>query len=104
MTRIRHQIPVPGPAGAAPLNDRIWCAWADCENPASGLFTSVECFAAPHLRNHSERPRRPECRECRRVAFCSVQCMEYYNHSHEPGRYGRLPAGVNRRWLLYVCA
>lgn len=95
--RVRHQIPVPG--DHAPGDDRIWCAWADCDNPASGLHTAVECFAAPHLRNHPEMPRHPECAECRRVAFCCTQHMSYYVRSHRPGQYGRLAAGVNGRYL-----
>lgn len=100
MPRVRHQIPVPGMDGAGRDFDRIQCAWSDCDNPASGLFTSVECFAAPGVRRHGELPRRPECSECRRVAFCSVQCASYYTRSHRPGLYGKLAAGVNPRFFL----
>ena len=95
--RIRHQIPVPELYGS-PADDRIWCAWADCDNPASSLHTQVECFASARLRSHSERPSRPECAECRRVAFCCAAHADYYEHSHEPGRYGRLSPGENRRF------
>lgn len=98
MTRVRKQIPVPGQYGTAD-NDRIWCAWAECENPASSLHTIVECFAAAGIRDHSELPRTPQCPECRRVAFCCTQHASYYVRSHRPGQYGHLPAGVNGRYL-----
>lgn len=100
MTRIRHQIPVPGMDGMGRDLDRIQCAWADCDNPASSLHTIVECFAAPGIRDHPELPRVPGCAECRRVAFCSVQCSAYYQRSHRPGLYGKLPPGVNPRIFL----
>jgi hypothetical protein len=98
MTRVRRQIPIPELYGDTD-NERIWCAWSDCDNPGSGLYTAVECFASSGLRNHSERPARPECSECRRVAFCSAQCMDYYGRSHRPGAFGKLSPGVNRRYL-----
>lgn len=96
--RVRKQIPVPELYGDAE-QERIWCAWSDCDNPASGLFTITECFAAAGVRSHPELPRRPECSECRRVAFCCTQHAAYYVRSHRPGLYGRLPAGVNGRYL-----
>lgn len=96
--RIRHQIPVPEMYGD-PDQERIWCAWADCENPASGLLTIVECFANPRISNHPELPRRPQCSECRRVGFCSAQHQDFYVRSHRPGQYGKLSAGVNGRYL-----
>jgi hypothetical protein len=99
VTRVRHQIPIPDGIYRGEADDRINCAWADCDNPASGLLTIVECFANPGIRNHAERPRVPECASCRRVAFCSAQCQDYYVHSHRPGRYGRLSPGVNRRYF-----
>jgi hypothetical protein len=80
--------------------DRIQCGWADCDNPGSGLHTIVECMAARGIRDHPELPRRPECAECRRVAFCSEQCASYYVRSHRPGLYGKLPPGVAPRWFL----
>jgi hypothetical protein len=98
--RVRQQIPIPDEIGRGdPNGDRIWCAWADCDNPASGLHTSVECFAAPGARSHPELPARPECPSCRRVAFCSAGHMDYYTRSHRPGAYGKLSPGVNRRYL-----
>ena len=96
--RVRKQIPVPEFYGD-PDAERIWCGWADCDNPGSGLVTIVECYAAPGVRNHPELPRRPECSECRRVAFCCAQHRDYYVRSHRPGQYGRLSAGVNARFL-----
>lgn len=100
MTRVRRQIPVPEMDGMGRDFDRIQCAWADCDNPASSLHAIVECFAARGLRDHPELPRVPQCSECRRVAFCSEQCEAYYKRSHRPGLYGKLPAGVNPRVFL----
>ena len=100
MPRVRHQIPVPGMDGAGRDFDRIQCAWSDCDNPASGLFTAVECFANPRVSGHGDRPSRPLCSECRRVGFCSQQCASYYTRSHRPGQYGKLAAGVNPRFFL----
>jgi hypothetical protein len=97
--RVRKQIPVPEMYGDRD-HERIWCAWADCDNPASSLHTIVECMAAPGRRDHPELPRQPRCSECRRIAFCSEQCSAYYQRSHRPGLYGRLPAGVNPRFFL----
>jgi hypothetical protein len=99
VTRVRHQIPIPGMDGTGRDTDRIQCAWADCDNPASGLHTIVECFAARGVRGHSELPRRPECPECRRVAFCCTQHASYYVRSHRPGQYGRLAPGTNPRYM-----
>jgi hypothetical protein len=100
MTRIRHQIPIPELDGTGRDTDRIQCGWYDCDNPASGLHTITECHANPGVRNHPELPARPQCAECRRVAFCSVQCGSYYVRSHRPGQFGKLPAGVNPRYFL----
>jgi hypothetical protein len=100
LTRVLKQIPVPEFDGWGRDIDRIQCAWSDCDNPASTLHTGVECFAAPGRRNHPELPARPECSECRRVGFCSAQCMDYYFRSHRPGQYGKLSAGVNPRYFL----
>lgn len=100
MTRVRRQIPVPE-ADGDPDNDRIWCNWADCDNPASSLFVLTECYAS--RRDHSQRPRRPLCPGCRRVAFCCAQHMDYYDHSHiqHDGRseWGMLSPGVGPRYL-----
>lgn len=95
---VRHQIPIPELYGDRD-NERIWCNWEQCENPASSLHTAVECFAARGIRDHSEFPRHPQCSECRRLAFCSARHMDFYLHSHVPGRYGKLSPGVNRRFL-----
>lgn len=98
MTRIRRQIPVPELYGDPEL-ERIWCHFGPCENPASSLHTTVVCYAAPHVRNHRELPRTPQCSECRRQAYCCVQHLEFDMRSHRPGQYGKLPAGVNSRYL-----
>lgn len=112
MTLVRSQIAVVDqertPGGD---NDKIWCHWADCDNPGSGLWYIVECSAAAGVRAgnvradgwwngpHGEFPDRRMCSQCRVLAFCSEQCRGYYSRSHLPGQYGRLPAGVNRRHL-----
>lgn len=111
--RIRHQIPVLDQArGLMPDNARIWCHWADCDNPASSLHKMVECSAAPGVRagnapppgwwngRHTELPDRPMCSECRIHTFCSEQCLAYQQRSHRPGQYGKLPPGVNPRIFL----
>ena len=98
MTRIRKQIPVPEAYGD-PDFERIWCHWADCENPASSLLTTVVCYAAPGMRDHPERPRRPECSQCRRQGYCSAQHLDMDMRSHRPGQYGKLSPGVNGRYL-----
>jgi hypothetical protein len=100
VTRVRRQIPVPGMDGTGRDTDRIQCAWADCDNPASSLHVAVECFQAAGPRDHPELPRIPQCSECRRLGFCSEQCKAYYLRSHRPGLYGKLPAGVNPRFFL----
>lgn len=93
MKHIRHQIPIPELDGLTD-DDRIWCAWSDCDNPASSLHTGVECFASRKLSSHSELPARPECSECRRVAFCSDTHKGYYFRSHIPGQFGRRAGGT----------
>jgi hypothetical protein len=100
MPRIRHQLPIPEMDGTGPDFDRIQCNWYDCDNPASGLHAIVICDAARGIRDHPELPRYPQCSECRRIAFCSEQCSAYYQRSHRPGLFGKLPAGVNPRFFL----
>ena len=101
MSRVPHQIPVPSAYGD-PENERIWCAWADCEDPASSLHTMTECFNRRRA-GHGQRPRRPMCPGCRRVAFCSAAHMDYYAHSHEQwggrSRWGMLSAGESPKYL-----
>lgn len=97
LTRVRKQLPVPEAYGD-PDFERIWCAWADCDNPASALQVMVECHANPHWSGHGTFPRKPMCAECRRVAFCSAQHADYYQHSHQPGRYGKLSPGESPRY------
>jgi hypothetical protein len=113
MARVRSLIPVRDeertPDGE---NDRIWCHWADCDNPGSGLHYMIECGAARGVRDgragppgwwlgpHGELPPRRMCSECRVVTFCAEQCKAYYLRSHRPGLYGKLPPGVSRRYWL----
>jgi hypothetical protein len=115
MARVRQVMAVPDHArGLMPDNDRIWCHWADCDNPGSALHRIWECMAAPAVRlgnvwggpdfytlgPHPELPDRRMCSHCRPLLFCSEQCSAYYQRSHRPGLYGRLPAGVNPRYFL----
>jgi hypothetical protein len=115
MTRVRSQIPVRDEErGTGGENARIWCHWADCDNPGSALHFIIECGAAAAVRlgnrpgppgyntlgAHGELPARRMCTECRALTFCSEQCKAYYGRSHRPGLYGKLPPGVNRRVFL----
>lgn len=113
MTRILHQIPVNdrerSPDG---LNDKIWCHWADCDNPSNARLYMIECHASAGVRAgnmrpagwwngpHGELPDRQMCSECRIITFCSEQCRGYYMRSHRPGLYGKLPPGVSPRVFL----
>lgn len=114
MTRVRSQIAVVDQErGPGSDNARIWCHWADCDNPGSGLHWMIECHAAPGVRagnarggpgywtlgRHGELPDRRMCSECRVITFCSEQCASYYQRSHRPGLYGKLTPGVNRRYF-----
>lgn len=95
-------------------NDRIWCHWADCDKPSSGLHYIIECGAAAGVRlgntagppgyfslgSHAELPSRRMCTQCRAITFCTEQCKGYYSRSHRPGLYGKLPAGINPRVFL----
>lgn len=96
--------------GTSGDNNFIWCHWADCENPGSGLHYIIECSASAGVRAgnapspvwwngpHGEFPDRRMCGECRVLAFCSVQCKSYYARSHRPGLYGKLAPGINPRY------
>jgi hypothetical protein len=111
--RVLHQIPVVDELrGAMPDNDRIQCHWSDCDNPSSNHHRLIECYAAAGVRagnapapgwwlgKHSELPDRPMCAECRIITFCSERCSAWYQRSHLPGLYGKLPPGVNPRYFL----
>lgn len=91
--RIRKQLPVPGATTAD--DERIWCNWDDCENPSSLLHKVRVCHAAGPYR-HSDGAQR-SC--CEVKTFCSAQHLDYWKHSHQPGRYGRLSAGINGIYL-----
>lgn len=68
--------------------ERIWCAWADCDNHAYSTYQFVVNEAKPGY-----------ARKLARYAFCSEQCRRYFMRSHIPGEYGRLPAGMRGRYL-----
>ena len=68
--------------------ERIWCAWADCDNKAYSIYQFVVNEAKPQF---------PV--KLARYAFCSEQCMEYFKRSHIPGQYGKLPAHLRSRYM-----
>jgi hypothetical protein len=91
--RVRKQLPVPGAVDAD--NERIWCNWDDCENPSSFLHKVQVCHASGPFR-HSDARR---CQFCEVKTFCCAQHLDYWQHSHEPGRYGKLSGGLNNVYL-----
>ena len=68
--------------------ERIWCAWADCDNHAHSNHQLVINEAKPGFP--------PQI--CR-YAFCSDNCRTYFARSHIPGQYGKLPAGHRSRYM-----
>lgn len=92
MPRVLKQLPIPG--GDAD-NDRIWCNWDDCENPASYLNRVKVCHAAAPYRHAGSQ----QCRFCEVKCFCSAYCLDYWSHSHVPGTYGKLSPGLNPRYF-----
>ena len=100
MARVRKQAPNPGPY-ADEWDSRVRCGWHDCENPGSTLHYVIECFSgvAAVRQDHPELPRTMRCPDCTKVAFCCEQHASYYRRSHIPGQWGKLPAGVNARYL-----
>ena len=100
MARVRKQAPNPGPY-TDEWDSRVMCGWSDCDRPGSMLFYLVECFSGLQTtrRDHSELPDRPRCPECRKTLFCCEQHADFARRSHVPGQYGKLPAGVNARYL-----
>jgi hypothetical protein len=87
---VLKQLPVPG--GDAD-NDRIWCNWDDCDNPASFMHRRQVCHAAAPFRH----PGSQRCRMCEVKCFCSARCLDFWEHSHIPGQYGKLH-GTNPRF------
>lgn len=87
MTRVMKQLPVPEAYGD-PDQDRIWCAWEDCDDPGSRLHTQTVDYGSPG------RP------VLRRYAFCSETHRGYWERSYyEPVRHGMRPAGVPPRFF-----
>ena len=99
MTRVMHQIPNPG-AYSDEWDSRVRCAWADCGNPGSSLIFTIECEGTPGLTGHSSRPRAMQCRQCRKVCFCSGQHADYYEIDFRRGAtVGHLAPGTNPRFF-----
>ena len=90
--KVRKQLPVPAGYGD-PDWDRIWCNWEDCDNPSSGLHRLVICHGS---RKHA---RAQLCAYCEIKTFCCAQHLDFQAGSHIPGRYGKLAAGTNGRYL-----
>ncbi|HEY2089890.1 MAG TPA: hypothetical protein VGH54_28200 [Mycobacterium sp.] len=90
--RVLKQLPIPD--GDAD-NDRIWCNWDDCENPSSFLHRVKICHAAPRYRHPSGQT----CRHCEVKTFCSARCLDWWEHSHIPGRYGKTSPHLNPRFV-----
>lgn len=99
MTRVLHQIANPG-AYSDDWDSRVRCGWADCDNPGSSLIYTIECYGTPGLTGHSQRPRRMQCAECRKIAFCSGQHQDMYEIDYRRGAtVGNLAAGTNPRFF-----
>jgi hypothetical protein len=99
VTRVRHQIPNPG-AYADEWDSRARCGFADCENPGSSLIYTIECYRARGIRGHAERPRRMECSDCTKIAFCCGQHADMYEIDSRQGRtVGHLAPGTNPRYF-----
>lgn len=99
MTRVRSQVPNPG-AYDDEWDSRVRCGWADCENPGSMLHHMIECYRAPGISSHSQRPRRLECTDCRKVLFCSATCFDLYQQRRRyAGAVGHLAPGTNPRYF-----
>lgn len=98
MTRVRSQVPNPG-AYADEWDSRVRCGWADCDNPGSALHYTIECYRAPAIRGHAERPRQLSCPDCRKVVFCCAQHEDYYQMRRRySGAVGHLAPGTNPRF------
>lgn len=98
-TRIRHQVPNPG-AYTDEWDSRVRCGWADCENPGSSLIFTLECGANPTVSGHSARPKQVQCRECRKVIFCSGQHADMYEIDfRRQATVGHLAPGTNPRFF-----
>lgn len=67
--------------------ERIWCAWADCDNHAYSIYQFIVNEAKPGF---------PQ--KLARYAFCSENCRTYFARSHLPGEYGKLAPGMRSRF------
>lgn len=67
---------------------RILCAWADCDQVGHVNNQTVINDAKPGF---------PV--KLMRYVFCSANCKAYWDRSHIPGEYGRLPGHLRSRFL-----
>lgn len=68
--------------------ERIWCAWPPCDNYGYLNHQTVINEAKPGF---------PV--KLARYVFCSDQCKHYFDRSHIPGEYGKLPPGTRSRYM-----
>ena len=68
--------------------DRIWCAWYDCDNYGYINYRTVMNEAKPGFPPQYHT-----------YVFCSENCKRYFDRSHIPGEYGRLPNGIRSRYM-----
>ena len=68
--------------------ERIWCAWAECDNYGHLNHQTVINEAKPGF----------PVKLCRYV-FCSDNCKTYFDRSHIPGQYGKLLPGQRSRYM-----
>jgi hypothetical protein len=67
--------------------ERIWCAWLDCDEYGVLAHQTVINEAKPGF---------PV--KLARYVFCSAQCKAYFDRSHIPGQFGKLPPGMRSRF------
>lgn len=68
--------------------EKIWCAWYDCERYGYECYQTVVNEAKPGW---------PV--KLARYVFCSENCKRYFDRSHIPGEYGKLPSGIRSRFM-----
>jgi hypothetical protein len=68
--------------------EKINCAWYDCENLGYMNHRTVI---------NEGKPGFPP--QYKNYVFCSENCKYYFDRSHIPGEYGRLPNGIRSRWM-----
>ena len=68
--------------------ERIWCAWFECDKYGFLCYQTVINEAKPGF---------PV--KLARYVFCSENCKRYFDRSHLPGEYGKLPNGIRSRYM-----